>query len=532
MTTEGPSPTKEASASAKPQSSYGKKTERHATRRAFLAGTLTTLTAGWLYAGTERPARASVPAINDNPFTLGVASGYPTASSVVLWTRLALYPTQPDGGMPPAPIPVQWEVATDENMRRVVQRGVEYATPEWAHSVHAEPQGLEAGREYWYRFTACGVRSVVGRTRTTPAEGSSLARLKLAVASCQHYEQGYFTAYDHMIRDDLHLILHVGDYIYEGCGGGSTVRSHSAPEATTLDDYRARYALYKTDANLAAAHAAYPWMVTWDDHEVSDDYAGESLSHPSVVKDFRARRRAAYKAYYEHMPLPKAAMHSDSHLRLYAQRTYGDLASIYMLDQRQFRSPECHGQPRQAAGRTMLGAEQEAWLAQGLQSSGARWNVLAQGTMMSHLVPDAEAATRYGADAWNGYPAARARLTESLAELKVRNPVVVSGDIHAFVVGGLNRVPEDFSSPFVAPEFVGSSVSSDAGTQGMDCLRRQNPNVQFADNGHRGYLRFDITSKRMKVDLVALNSVKVRHSRTRTLASYAVEDGRPGAVAI
>lgn len=497
------------------------------TRRVFLASSLTSLTVGFL-AGARLPASTLG---QDDVFTLGVASGYPTSNSVVLWTRLALLPLEPGGGMTPAPIPVQWEVATDENMRRVVQRGVEYAQPEWAHSVHVEPQGLEPGREYWYRFTACGVRSVVGRTRTTPAFDSPNARLRFAVASCQHYERGYFSAYEHMMRDDLDLILHVGDYIYEASEAADNVRSHGrAREALTVDDYRERYALYRSDPNLAAAHAAFPWMVTWDDHEVCDDYAGEALTHPAQPMDFLARRAAAYRAYYEHMPLPKAAMPSPSFMRLYTQRSFGKLASIYMLDQRQFRSPECRGLSRQDSERTMLGAEQEAWLADSLKSSRARWNILAQGTMMSDVVPEAERRIRYGIDAWTGYPAARARLTQSLADLKVRNPVVVSGDLHAFAVGGLNRVPEDFSSPFVAPEFVGTSVTSDPGVRDLDCLRRKNPNVQFAESGHRGYMRFDVTPEQMTVDLVALNSVKVRHSRKRTLASYAVEIGRPVAV--
>lgn len=497
------------------------------TRRSFLKGSLTCASAAWLSTG-PLPAEALE---NDNPFTLSVASGYPTPSSVVLWTRLALQPLEPGGGMGSEPIPVQWELATDERMRHVVRRGTEIAMPEWAHSVHVEPQGLEPGREYWYRFTAGGARSLVGRTRTAPAYGSSLARLKIAVASCQQYEHGYFSAYDHIVRDDVDLVLHVGDYIYEGSWGTDNVRSHGAPDAVTLDGYRARYALYKSDKSLAAAHAASPWMVTWDDHEVSNDYAGTASHYRWSREAFRARRAAAYRAYYEHMPLPSAAIPSGSLLRLYAQRAFGDLASVYMLDQRQYRSPECNGQSRQASGRTMLGTPQECWLADELKKTTARWNILAQGTMMSHVPPQEEPIVNYGEDAWTGYPAARARLTESLADLKVPNPVVVSGDIHAFVVGGLNRTPEDFDSPAVAPEFVGTSISAHAVTDAMDSLKASNPNVQFADSAHRGYLRFDITHKRMKVDLVALTSTKVRHSRKRTLASYAVEDGMPLAVA-
>jgi alkaline phosphatase D len=236
---------------------------------------------------------------------LGVASGFPTASSVVLWTRLAPEPLNADGGVMPVPVPVQWQVAEDASMRSVISEGLELALPEDAHAVHAEPANLRPGREYWYRFVAGGVASPIGHTRTAPAAGES-GRLKLAVCSCQMYEHGYFNAYRALLEDDLDLIVHVGDYIYEGSWGENPVRSHGAPEAQTLEDYRLRYALYKMDPDLRAAHEACPWIATWDDHEVSNDYAGDISQRDDPPEQFRRRRAAAYRAYYEHLPLPRA----------------------------------------------------------------------------------------------------------------------------------------------------------------------------------------------------------------------------------
>jgi alkaline phosphatase D len=479
----------------------------------------------------------------ENPFTLGVASGYPTPGSIVLWTRIAPSPLEPGGGVSPVVVPVEWELATDDAMRNVVRRGIEYATAEWAHSVHAEPEGLEPARDYWYRFTAGGVRSPVGRIRTAPAPGSPLARLKIAVASCQQYEHGYFSAYRHMLADNLDLIVHTGDYIYELSWGTDRVRDHGAPEAFTLEDYRARFALYKSDPNLRAAHAACPWLVTWDDHEVDNDYAGSVSEENDDPSLFLARRAAAYRAYYEHLPLPRRAVPFGPHMRLYAQRSFGDLASVFMLDQRQYRSPQaCAGRiagrrvgecaELHAPDRTMIGAAQESWLQAGLAASKTRWNLLGQGTVMAHLDEDPGPGRRYWTDAWNGYHAARARLTGFLAEAKVANPVVLSGDIHTFVIAGLNRDPADLGSPLVASELVTTSITSQGiPQQTLAQWSAANPNLLYVNSERRGYLRLDMTRDVLKADLVALDSVTNPNTGARPLRSYVVEAGRPGPVA-
>ncbi len=494
---------------------------------------------GWrsLHAATARFA--------SNPFTLGVASGFPVATSVVLWTRIAPSPLEPGGGVPPGVVPVQWEIATDEKMTKVVRSGTEYATPEWAHSIHAEPVGLEPSRDYWYRFTAGGVQSPIGRTRTAAAFGAGPPRLRLAVVSCQHYEQGYFSAYRHMLADNLDLIVHVGDYIYELSWGENLVRRHGAPDTFTLEDYRARYALYKSDPDLAAAHAAYPWLVTWDDHEVANDYAGATSEDDDDPELFLARRAAAYRAYYEHMPLPRHAVPFGPNMRLYAQRSFGDLASIFMLDQRQYRSPEACPRPGRKGSnrvggdcaeledpsRTMLGTRQEQWLNAALSETRSRWNVLAQGTVMAHIDEDPGPGHRYWTDAWNGYPAARSRLLKSLSDRRVANPVVLSGDIHAFVVSRLNQDARDLASPVVASELVTTAVTSQGMAQKtLDEWRVGNPNLLLASSEARGYMRLDMTRERLLADLVALSSEKDPHSTTRIMKSFAVESGKPGPV--
>jgi alkaline phosphatase D len=306
------------------------------TRRSLLAAGLGLAAAGWLRA---RPARAAEIAFAGDPFTLGIASGYPEPGAAVLWTRLAPEPLVPGGGMPAAPVAVDWEVGSDEALRTIVRRGTAYATPDWAHSVHVEVTGLEPARDYWYRFTSGGARSAIGRTRTAPAPGTMPPRLTLGVASCQHYEQGHYAAYRAVAADALDAVVHVGDYIYEGRGTRG-VRTHDAPECHTLEDYRQRYAIYKSDPLLKAAHAASPWLLVSDDHEVANDYAAEHSSQDDPPELFLARRAAAYQAYYEHLPLPRRLVPFAGRQRLHTSRAFGELANVLLLDGRQYRSPQ------------------------------------------------------------------------------------------------------------------------------------------------------------------------------------------------
>lgn len=516
-------------------------TRKHS-RRAVMAGLGGTLAASLLPARLLRAADELK--FKKDPFTLGVASGYPTTESVVLWTRLAPSPSEPGGGMArDVVVPVTWELASDDQMRKVLRSGVFYATSQWAHSVHAEPGDLEPGRDYWYRFTAGGMRSAVGRTRTALRGDVKNDRMKIAVASCQQYEHGYFVAYRHMLQDDLDLIVHVGDYIYETSWGKQRMRSHDSPETMTLDDYRARYALYRGERELQQAHAACPWLVTWDDHEVENDYAGDTSEEDDPRQWFLARRAAAYQAYYEHMPLPNRAMPYGADLHLFAQRSFGQLANIIMMDTRQYRSPLACTTPGRRNShsdncaemrdptRTKLGAAQEGWLGRSMKSSRARWNIFGSGTVMSPIEDQRGPGVTFWNDGWSGYAAARTRFVEALTESGVANPIVVSGDIHSFLTSNLNRVPEDPRSPLAATEFVTTSISS----QGVDPAalegwRQENPNLLFADTLHRGYLRLDLTPERLRADLVAMDSVTQRDAGRSVLASFVVENGKPGAV--
>jgi len=487
-----------------------------------------------------RPLRARAADIRftTNPFTLGVASGYPEPNAVVLWTRLAPEPLVPGGGMPATPIEVQWELASDDAFRQVARRGSVYATPDWAHSVHVEATGLTPARDYWYRFTSGGEQSVVGRTRTAAARGEMPAELKLAVASCQHYEQGHYAAYKAMATEALDLVVHVGDYIYEG-RGTTRVRSHDAPEAHTLEDYRQRYAIYKADPHLQAAHAASPWMLTSDDHEVANDYAAERSADLDPPDLFLARRAAAYQAYYEHLPLPRRFVPFNGRQRLYTSRGFGDLVNLYMLDGRQYRSPHACGgagliEPCAelfAGQRTMLGATQEQWLHGALGASRARWNLLGQQTLFAHFDQSGPTERRYWADGWNGYPAARGRLVELFATRTPTNPVILSGDIHAFLVNDVNARADDPSSAIVATELVTTSISSLAAPQqNFDSWRPENPNVHLARSDYRGYLRIGVRPERLHADLVAVDDVTRADSPTHVLASFDVADGAPGVV--
>ncbi len=496
---------------------------------------LRTLSAVFLSASTpSRLLRAdTAPVFKSDPFALGVASGYPTDKGVVLWTRLM------DESLGDTAIPVTWQVASDERMQKIVRQGAELATSEWGHSVHAELQGLQPRREYWYRFLAGGHASRVGRTRTAPAPGARPDRVRIAVASCQKYESGYYTAYRHMLGEELDLVVHTGDYIYEYASrGDDIVRGDGTGETRTLADYRARYATYRMDPDLQAVHAAYPWLVTWDDHEVANDYSGEQSYEQSGL-EFLTRRTAAYRAYYENMPLPRGAMPVGPNMRLYTQSSYGDLLGVYMLDTRQYRSwLACLDQEGSAkcaelfaATRTKLGKQQEAWLNEALTGRHARWNLLAQGTPMTHVDLDPGPGVAYRRDQWDGYPAARQRLLDTLATARVSNPVVVDGDIHAFQVANINAQANDITSPVIASEFTTTSISSFGFNQrSLDERLRVNPNILLADSSRRGYLLMDFMRERTHCDLVTVDTISEREARRGVMARYVVENGKPGPI--
>ncbi|MEQ1867048.1 MAG: alkaline phosphatase D family protein, partial [Micropepsaceae bacterium] len=488
---------------------------------------------------------AARPKVGSYPFSLGVASGDPVGDGFVIWTRLAPDPFD-RLSVGEEIVPVIWEVASDARMQKIVRRGTKLATRDLAHAVHVEVRGLPPGRPYWYRFRVAGSdASAIGQAWTAPELGAPLDRFRFAVASCQHFEQGYFTAYDYMVKDAPQLILHLGDYIYES-SWGDPVRRHDGPEPVTLDEYRDRHALYKTDAALQRAHAHCPWLVTWDDHEVDNDYQALESEDWQAPAAFVKRRAAAFQAYYEHMPLRRIAVPRVEEMRLYQRSVFGDLVNIAMLDNRQYRSPAaCRskedggGQVVTAAckelfesGRTMLGDEQERWLTGGFARSKAIWNVIGNGEMFSRLhQKTSQGEEGWWTDDWNGFPSARERVITALARSKMPNPVFVTGDIHSFWV---NDVKEDFrnpSSPSVATELVGTSITS-AGVpyDQFAALLPGNPHVKFFESRKRGYLLCDASRKTMTTDLRIVENVRDPKTPDGSAGRFAIEAGRPGAV--
>ena len=488
----------------------------------------------------------SQPKFQDNPFALGVASGSPTHDSVVLWTRLVTEQAPSLG-----PVTVRWEVAHDAQFQRTVQSGQAQALPALAHSVHVELQGLEPDRWYHYRFMLGAAVSAVGRTRTFPAPGAAAQRLRLGYASCQHWEHGYYSAYRHMQGEQLDALMFLGDYIYEYGGSSKAVRTVPAAATITLDDYRARYALYKSDPHLQGMHAACPWLLTWDDHEVQNDYASSTQGSrgPEGI-DFAARRAAAYQAYYEHMPLRAAALGralngvwgANRELRLYDRVPFGRLATLHLLDDRQYRDPHActkGGGPGSSTvnpascsaladpRRTLLGAAQERWLEQSLAAGGGQWTVLGQQTVFGQRDFKPGEGLSVSNDGWDGYTAARTRVTDALQHHQVRNPVLLGGDVHSNWVGHVKADYARAQSKAVGVEFCGTSITSRGGSNdGLPETLAENPHFVFADRERRGYGVAEFTPKGLYVSLRAVDDATQPDSGVQTLATFAVEPGQ------
>jgi alkaline phosphatase D len=493
--------------------------------------------------GSTRAARAlAAPPFAADPFSLGIASGDPTPDGIVLWTRLAPDPTRGDGGVMPEAYGVRYELARDEAFTRILRRGAVEAIPEEAHSIHVELSGLDPSTEYFYRFKWGTAVSPVGRTRTAPPQGAGVDQLRFAFVSCQNFPAGYFNAYADIAQQDLDLVVHLGDYIYEGPANG--VRNH-APAATimSLSDYRIRHAQYKTDLDLQAAHAALPWYVTWDDHEVSNNYATFDSDPDSPLDVFTARRAAAYQAYWEHMPLSRARKPQGPYLDLYRRFAWGGLATFNMLDGRQFRSDQPKGSsPKDPSGysvsaldpgRTMLGDAQLQWLEAELRTTRAAWNVLANQVAFAPYDRDPSLASRDfgGGDNWDGYVADRQRIIDTIIDGKTRNPIVITGDSHANWVRDIPPSFTDFDATPVGTEFMGTSVSTGGDpanpfvTYGGD---PNNPQLLFHNN-NRGWVRCTVTPAQWTSDYRIVSTVVRRGAAASTLASFAVQDGVPGA---
>jgi len=483
------------------------------------------------------------PAFRTYPFSLGVASGDPWADSVALWTRLAPEPLT-GGGMPTANVEVGWEVAADPAFRTIVRNGTAIARPELGHSVHVEAGGLSPAREYWYRFRCGGEVSQTGRTKTAPAAGAAVDRLRFGVCGCGHYETGFFSAYGRVADEAFDFIFHTGDYIYEGRGdtgrNPSNVRRHLGQEIYTVVDYRNRYAQYKSDPDLMAAHHSAPMIVTWDDHEVDNDYAGDRDERDTPPEVFLLRRAAAYQAYFESMPLRASAMPTGPNLPLYRRLRFGNLLDLSVLDTRQYRSkqacatttqPDCLKTATDPA-RTILGGVQEEWLFKNLAASTGIWTVLGQQVpTFARNNSGTNPAAPFSMDKWDGYTASRQRLYQRLADAKTPNPIVLSGDVHTHWCADLKMDYASPKSPTVGVEFTNSSVTS--GGDGSDTqpnwerLHADNPHLTYHSN-KRGYIACTATPKVMQADFRVIERITVAGGAARTAATRVVEAGRPG----
>ncbi len=500
---------------------------------------------GWL-APTSLRAQALARFVSD-PFALGVASGYPTADGFTLWSRIAPAPLQPDGGLLRDEwVMVDWQVAEDERFAKLVAEGTMRAVPELAHGIHVDVTGLRPDRGYYYRFIAGNAQSPVGRSRTAPAAGAPVRRLKFAFSSCQHYEQGYFNGYAQLLADSPDLMIFLGDYIYESSWGDDLVRRHAGGEPYTLEEYRVRHAQYKLDPDLQRAHIAMPWLLTWDDHEVDNDPAADTSEH--LDPRFLLRRAAAYQAYFEHMPLPRRMRpRTDGSMPIHTRVDFGDLASFHILDDRQYRSPMACPDPMKGGGsrtlaiseceqlqdpqRSLLGAEQEAWLLAELAQSRARWNIIAQQTLFTpkHSPKEDEpgAARRIWTDGWDGYPFSQAALMQALARPELSNPLIIGGDIHANVVANVQADPWA-GSPIVAAEVCGTSMSSQGWPQERyDATLRENPHLLYGRSDRRGYALVEV-GRDAEVQLRSPQTVKTPTSPVETLGRFVVEDGVRG----
>ncbi|CAL9431460.1 alkaline phosphatase D family protein [Streptomyces sp. enrichment culture] len=524
---------------------------RHIGRRRFLT---TTGAAAALAFATNLPAPGVAAAaeldaarITDDPFTLGVASGDPLPDSVVLWTRLAPVPFEADGGLPAERVTVHWELAHDERFRRVARRGTATAHPEFHHTVHVEAGHLEAGRVYYYRFRAGRWTSPTGRTRTAPGPGSRVASLTLAAVSCQAYHDGYYTPYAHLAAEDVDLVFHLGDYLYEyavdAVGGQRKYTDRTLPdvfrrETLTLEDYRLRYALYKSDPDLAAAHAAHPFVVTWDDHETENNYAGGIPENDVPPEEFLLRRASAYRAYWENQPLRRPQRPAGPDMRLYRRLTWGRLAQFDVLDTRQYRSDQAYGDKAHVPGpesddpaRTMTGATQERWLLDGWRSSRALWNVVPQQVLFARRHMDATTPSRVSMDAWDGYSASRRRVLDGAKAAGVENLMVLSGDVHSAYAFDIKDDFDDPASATLGTEIVATSISS--GRDGADkpatwdTYMSANPHLKFF-NGRRGYVTVELGRQAARADFRTVPYVTRQGAPVTTAASFVTEVGRQG----
>lgn len=517
------------------------------TRRDWHRMALALALSPWLAPATQAQTLSSAsgaaqgPRWQVDPFSLGVASGQPQPDSVVLWTRLHM--AEADAPLKAQAINVVCEVFADAALRQPVRQWRVQTDAARAHSVHVVATGLQPGRPYWYRFVCGSASSPVGRARTSPGVNDAVDRLRIALASCQHYEQGYFAAHREMAQRDLDLVLFVGDYIYESSNPQYMLRQHLGGVPKSLDEYRDRHAQYKSDADLRACHAAHTWLMTWDDHEVVNDYANDLDRNFTDPQVFLRRRAAAYQAYFEHMPVrlgPDAT--KPSQMRIHDRMAWGRLADLWTLDCRQYRDHHACPDPMRGGGRvvvgcdaladpsrSMLGTAQEQWFTEGLTRSTKRWKLVAQSTQMSSSGVNTPLGRSAFTDGWDGYPQARAKLLDTVAQAGLQNVVVLGGDVHMNVAAQLRVQPNDERSPVVASEIVTTSVTSRGlGEKLLAQIRDSNPDILHARSDERGYTLLDIQPEGMRAEFMTTPNPAQAQGVFKAQAQWLVRAGVAG----
>ncbi len=485
--------------------------------------------------------------LSADPFTLGVASGDPLPDRVVLWTMLT------GDSLPDADLPVTWEIGTDAQLDDIVATGTAPAVAALGYSVHVDATDLEPDTEYFYRFRIGDYETEPARTHTFAAPGTMPERFRFAFSSCQNWEQGYYAAYrDAVEQDDIDAFVFLGDYIYEyATGGYADPRSRTTGqdfECTTVEQYRARYALYKSDPLLRSAHALVPWIITWDDHEVENDYAGAVSEDDAPTNEFLARRAAAYQVWYEFMPV-RLDPPTGPDYTIYRSFAHGDLVRFHVLDTRQYRSDQQRNEPFVAQlgeavqvrdealafspDHTMIGSAQRDWLTAGAKASTATWDVLAQQVFMfgGNAVPGADPPVIV-VDTWDGYAGDRHAVLEMLSST-VDNLVVLTGDFHSAAVADLRTDPFDQSLPVIGTEFMASSISSsffddDQAVEGLVAAAlATNPQIKWFD-AKRGYTVCEVTPDRWLSTYRAVKDQFDESSPVDTVSSWEVRAGQPG----
>lgn len=514
------------------------------------------------------------------PFRHGVASGDPLGTAVVIWTRVTPSAAAAPGSGRGSATPVQWEVAADRAFRRVVKRGTLVTAAVTDHTVKVDVTGLRPYTQYWYRFRALGATSRVGHTQTAGDDGAMHA-LRIGMVSCSNYTGGYFSAYRHLAaRDDLDVVLHLGDYLYEygnttdRYGPDSLIgkRDHvPAVEMTTLQHYRQRHAHYRTDPDLQAAHAAHAWIVIFDDHEVTNDtYDTGAENHQAVEGDFLVRRSVAYRAYLEWMPIRRPDQrvpHKGE--RFWRRFSFGPLADLSVIDTRQNRSEPVAGaaggllgfdSPEiNDSGRVMMEPEQMAWLTSGIGDGSRRWHLIGNQTVFTRVTAGRDIPGRdrlldagipvqgavFNTDQWDGYGNDQLEVLQAMAASPT-DTVVLTGDIHS---SWANDVPLDSGSYVpvgpgnnsVAVEFVVPSVTSDGfgeilggtgpATAATTALQVTNPHVRYLDGIGHGYAVLDVTPDAVQTDFFHISDREDPAATQRLAASWRSEHGSKAVVA-